>query len=182
MVAIRCFIGFFVPDEVKDAVLDVQNGLSRLPAKYKMVERENLHINVSYLGEKGVAEVDRIESCLRNVCLSHKSFDVNIGVLTAFPNRSRARVMFLKTSDDSGELEDITRDVLVRIGGDSNPPHITLCRVKIVYDKDKFLKGLTEVNYDGPNIFRVGSVSLIESVLSPNGPKYTIRSEFKLEA
>lgn len=180
MIEIRCFIGFFLPEEVRDGIVDIQTRLSKAHIKAKMVEKENLHVNVSYLGETGEDDLETIASDLNSICAEHKRFDIKMGELVAFPSKDHARVVFMNSVDPSGGLKSITEEIVSKIGGDSKPPHITLCRVKKIEDKAGFSSIFDRFEYRGPKTIEVVSMSLIESVLTPDGPVYVVRKESKL--
>ena len=48
---VRCFIGVLIPEEIKESIELIKESLIKLPMQCKFVERENLHICFSFLGE-----------------------------------------------------------------------------------------------------------------------------------
>jgi len=177
---IRCFIGLFIPENVKQDIVKIQNIISQLPVVCKMVEYENLHINLSFLGEVGEGHVGSIASKLENICSKYNKFEIEVGGIKFIPNEKYIRVIVLDVLDPSNKLKALSSKITQKIGGDSKPPHITLCRVKYVKEKDKFLDNIRKLKSELTHKFNVNSISLIKSELTKGGPIYTIVKECQL--
>jgi len=175
----RCFIGFFVPDEIKPQIVAAQNRLKHLPVVCKFVEDENLHACISFLGEVSDEDVAKIAVKLENICKNHPKFRINVDGIKLIPNEKYLRVVGLDVSEESGILKTLSSDIKNSIGGDCKPAHITLCRVKNIVDKDKTVEKIKriETEVDG---FGVNSIDLIKSVVSRSGPIYTVVKSCKL--
>lgn len=183
MVKIRCFIGFFVPENARKVITELQKSVKSLPASCKMVEAENLHICLSFLGNVEKNEAEDILKNLDEVCSKYSSFEVGIERIKLIPSPSYVRVIVLSVANPSDALERLSYEIKEKVGGSVKPPHITLCRVRSVSDKREFLSGVE--NLAGQVVgrdtkFTVGSIAIIKSELSPEGPKYTVFKEFKL--
>ena len=60
---VRVFIGFFLPDEIKKEVLEIQR---KIPSfKGKLVEENNLHLTLKFLGEISEEELNEIKNILK---------------------------------------------------------------------------------------------------------------------
>lgn len=181
MPKIRCFIGVFVPENIKLDVARMQNSISALPASCKMVEPENLHINLSFLGNVEQSDVSSISSKLDEICSKYNSFEVEIVKIKLIPNKNYIRVVVLEALNESGDLEKISSEIKEKVGGSVKPPHITLCRVRRVLEKNKFVGGLENLKFEGETKFIVNSISLIKSELTKKGPIYTVLKDFRLK-
>jgi len=177
----RCFVGFFVPDAAKGGLVALQDQLRELPADCKCVEPENLHVCLSFLGELDDVAVAAAEAKLEFVCTESPQFRLIAGGAKMIPSESRVRVVALDVRDASGSLQRIADRISREVGGDAKPPHITLCRVRSVREKDAFVDGVKEIRVGGTE-FDVGEIALIKSELEPRGPVYSAVKTFELKA
>ncbi len=174
----RFFMGVFPPDEIVDYITFLQGEVSKLPIKCKFVERENLHISLSFLGEVPEEEIPGICERLDFVCSEHKKFTVNVSKIKLIPDENFVRVIVLDVVCE--EIFSLSENIVKKIGGDAKPPHITLCRISSVLDKDKFVGKIHRMDVEGKS-FPVRDVSLIQSVLGKGGPVYTVIHKSQLK-
>lgn len=176
----RCFVGFFVPDAARAGLVALQGRLKKLPADCKCVEPENLHVCLSFLGELDEVEVAAAEAKLEFVCMESPQFRLIADGVKMIPSESRVRVVALDVRDASGSLQRIAGRISREVGGDAKPPHITLCRVRSVLEKDAFVDGVKALRAGGTE-FDVGEIALIKSELEPSGPAYSVAKAFRLK-
>ena len=174
----RLFVGVFLPDEVKEPVLDFQGSLAKMPMRMKPVEPGNLHISLVFLGERRDDEVKKAAAALDDVCGRYKRFTVKIGGGMVIPNESYIRVVALGVRSGGDVLESLRNDIVGAVGGDSHPAHLTLARVRDVSDKVFVAGAVTACKAEF--YFEVGSVCLVKSVLKGDGPRYTVVHESRL--
>ncbi|HDH91352.1 MAG TPA: RNA 2',3'-cyclic phosphodiesterase [Candidatus Aenigmarchaeota archaeon] len=175
---VRCFIGIFIPEECKEAICRLQEKIKRLPIKCKFVERENLHISLSFLGEISEEKVRKVERELGNLVNEFSSFKVKCKDILFIPNKRYFRVLALDVKEGRNILIAISNEIKRRVGGDVKPPHLTLCRVKKVLEKEVVIKSLEKE--ESSISFIVESIDLVKSTLSPKGPIYQVIKELKL--
>lgn len=174
---VRCFVGFLLPEIVKEKVVGVQEEIKKLPIVCKFVEKENLHICFSFLGDVGEDSLERIETSLDSVCKGVEPIRAAVDKIKLIPNENFIRVLALGVV--STELEELVYKINKIVGGDAKPPHITLCRVKKIESKDYVVQKLKEIRVERTG-FLVDSVCLIKSELRKDGPIYTVIKSFKL--
>ncbi len=167
---VRSFIAIPLPDEIKQHVSDVQKRLEKLPIDAKFVEKDNLHITLSFLGDRNDVEIRNVSRVLDEVCSRHRKFTANINNIELIPNETYLRVISLDTAD--AEMESLRIDISKAIEGDSKPSHLTLCRVRSVGDKHLFKAGLQTIKV--LLSFEVNEVVLFESKLGVHGPVYSV--------
>lgn len=175
----RVFIGFFIPPGPRERLVELQKRVAKLPVSCKMVEPENLHVCLSFLGNVRDDGLDNMVVKLEKICSNCEDFDVDVEDIKLIPSKSYVRVVALGASSESGGLEKIASDVSKRFskcGGKSHPPHVTLCRVGGVVDKVGFLKGVESLGPIGIK-FHVNSLSLIKSELGGERPIYSTVKE-----
>jgi 2'-5' RNA ligase len=173
----RVFIGIFLPDTLKDSVVSLQENLKNLPIECKLVERENLHISLDFIGEVAEGNMEELGSKITAVTKSVRQFDVGIGGLKLIPNEKFVRVIALDVN--SVGLSDLCKKLKETVGGDVKPPHITLCRVKKILSKNQLLERFMLIKPQ-TKLLKVTSIKLIRSELRHDGPAYETVSEFLL--
>lgn len=173
----RCFVAIFPDNQTIENIVKIQNELKKLPWKVKLVEPENLHISLTFLGEKTQEEINKIVDDLNDISSKIESFHVVLNKILFIPNENFIRVLALNVESEIGEK--LRKKIVSKIGGSSHPLHLTLARVKMVSDKHAIVNKLkkTQIN-EG---FKVDRIFLVKSVLTKNGPIYTKISEFRLK-
>lgn len=175
----RAFIGILIPESVKDAVMKVEKELDGIGIVGKYVERENLHINLSFLDEITEEESQEIMAKLDMIAKGCRKFNATLAVLKAIPNEKFTRVIALEVNQEKDILNSIVREVKKSIGGDTKPPHVTVCRVKDMEDKQRFLQTLEKYKLTEIASFEIDSIQLIKSELGSEGPVYSVVHESK---
>jgi 2'-5' RNA ligase len=175
---VRCFVGFLLPEDVKSRIVEVQKEIEKWPMVCKLVERENLHLCFSFLGEIDENEVSKISKRLDFLSKMFKKVEVEVDGLKAIPSKSYFRVLVLGFLEND-VLEKMSREIVKEIGGDSKPAHITLCRVKSVLNKDEVRKRIEEMNKKYGKL-TINSIQLIKSELKKTGPVYSIVHQAEL--
>lgn len=174
---VRAFVALEIPGDVVDSLTQVQKELEATGADIKLVERENLHLNLKFLGEIRDAEVAEAKSRLGR--LSLRGAVVTVRGVGAFPTSARPRVVWAGIArEDEPLVVPIAREVISVLEGlgerDERPfrPHITLARVR----SGRKMRELTEVLHliEGKEFGVVGltEIKLKSSTLTPNGPIY----------
>ncbi len=176
----RCFIGILTPEELNKNIEKAIEELKKLPLKCKFVEERNFHICLSFLGEVKEKEIEKICENLDSIALGFKPFDVIIKEIKLIPSEKFLRVIALNVIDESRRIETLRKEIVNIIGGDSKPPHITLCRVKTIEKKDFTLKKLEEMKNIEIGRMKIEKIQLIKSELSREGPFYSVIHESKI--
>lgn len=184
--SLRVFAALEVPGEVLDALAAFQAELSRTGADLKLVERENLHFTVRFLGE--VSEEDAAEAKARLGALSVAGGTAQVRGVGAFPDLARPRVVWAGVAKgDEEKVVSIARaaaDALAGIGeADTRPfvPHLTVARVRSGRNASA-LSGLVRLDPDrsfGAATF--AELKLKSSRLTPGGPVYSDLGVFPLK-
>lgn len=165
------------PENLKSKIAAIQNSLKKLPIECKMVEVENLHICLSFLGEVDEEKIDSIHKKLDAICERYAPEEVEISGIKFIPNENYIRVLVLDCR--SNLLKILGKDIEQEIGGDTKPPHLTLCRVRNIREKQKTITEIKKIDaYVGK--FTVSSVQVIKSQLQRQGPIYSVLCESKL--
>ena len=174
---VRCFIGFILPEEIKDKVVVIEKRMFDLRMECKMVERNNLHLCLSFLGDVDGKDVGGITNNLDEVCSKHKKLVFDLPSIRFIPNENRIRVIGLDCA--SKDLESLRKDIESVVGGDSKPLHITLCRVKKMEDRENVVNNLKSMCIDVGKV-EMSSIQLIKSELGGPSAIYDILYESRL--
>jgi 2'-5' RNA ligase len=176
--AFRLFIGIMVPEEVRTAVADIQSSVARLPMRVKLVEPENLHISLSFLGNVAEENIPNIASSLDKICQEHRPFTVRISGMMLIPNERHLRVIALDVKSNGDLLEKLRWEVEKKVGGDSKPCHLTLARVREMKDRRLAISRLKDLNIE--KYFEFQSVCLVRSMGTRSGRVYLVVHESRL--
>jgi 2'-5' RNA ligase len=195
----RLFIAVDIPDELKPKIIHIQKQLAQV-ADVKLVEPENLHFtmkflgevddeNIQYLGEQssprsqGASILEDIEKPLNFELSKHTQFSVNIKGIGVFPNQNFIRVVWLGA--DSQQLvelqKSIDKSLSEKFTPEKNPmPHLTLARVRS-FQKEimEFVKSHEVIDV---GTMKVSCVKLKQSILSRQGPTYEDLKVFELSS
>jgi 2'-5' RNA ligase len=120
---IRGFLAFEIEDEnIKQKLLDMQTLAVQTGADLKLVEPENIHITIRFLGDITLQTADKIYAEMKK--LSFRPFIVNISGLGVFPSLSYPRVLWAGITMGADQLQNIFRQLepaLQRIGFAPDP-------------------------------------------------------------
>jgi 2'-5' RNA ligase len=180
---VRAFLAIRCPEELKEDLISAQKKIAAL-GDMKLVEPENLHMTVKFLGDVDERRLEEVIEALGPIS-QQKRFCMSLSGIGVFPNPSHARVVWAGASDGKEEAVQLQAAVDNRLHAIGFPreerfhAHFTLARVKSV-DKEKMRKLLAEYEKNEFGSFTVDSIDLMESRLSPDGPTYSILKSFKL--
>ena len=175
----RAFIAVGLPSEIKDALYSIQKKIGSKYAKVKWVAKKNLHLTIKFFSITSPSKLEQIKEKLSN--LKFKPFKVKLDDMGFFPSKDNIRVIWVGLQNFE-KLMDIQGEIELKLGklypkDERFAVHLTLGRVKIVKDKEKFLKLLKEVEV--PNIeFEIKELILMKSILTKDGPKYSVIKRF----
>jgi 2'-5' RNA ligase len=174
---VRAFVGIGL-EPLEHALAALLEGLASTGADAKLVEPENLHINLKFLGEIGEERVPPLVGALSEAAGRHAPFAVRLRGLGAFPSPRQPRVVWVGL-EPWGELEALHRDVelaAARAGfpreGRRFSPHVTLARVRSARGRDALLALIGRMREAEVGALEVSSFSLVRSTLSTSGPTY----------
>ncbi len=170
----RLFVGTDISPEIKEKIISIQKQLSDLDIK--LVEPENLHFCLRFLGKVDDDKVEEIKTALNNI--SFQRFNLEVNGVGAFPNEDYVKVLWIGVSDDIliKKLAELVNNALTEIGIDKEErpfrAHITLGRTKSSKGKDKIQSFINKNKDKSFGVTSVNNIVLISSNLTPNGPIY----------
>jgi 2'-5' RNA ligase len=169
---VRCFIAIYPVKS--ERVYEMQEKIGKL-IEGKGVEKENMHITLSFLGEKVEEEIKEIKKRLKEVAgLCYKRI-ATLTKIKFIPNEKFFRVIAI----DVAGLDDLSEMIEKKVGGNVKPPHLTLFRVKNVKNREELLEfKKVEINENVP----VERICLMKSTLTHKGPIYEVIDSFELKS
>jgi len=179
----RVFIAIQLPKELRGNVQKVQEDFSKI-GKLKLVEKENFHLTLKFLGEISEEEKKKVVEILIEK-IKFKNFCITLKGVGVFPSKNYVRVIWVGVEEGKKEVIELQKSIdkslyEVKFKKDEKfHPHITLARVKWI-DKNK-LKELLE-KYKDKNFgnFTVSSIDVMKSELRARGPVYSLLKRIQL--
>jgi len=172
----RLFLAVDIPKDIKEEIYKFQKQFKL--KGIKLVEKENLHITVKFLGDVDEETFKKI----LDMDLSIPPLKIKLKNLGVFPNPNYIRVIWIGV--ENKDLVRIFKDIdekLATLGFKREKdyvPHLTIGRVKFIDDK-RLLKDRVEKWKDIDfGEFEVSKITLYESTLTPSGPIYKVIKEW----
>jgi RNA 2',3'-cyclic 3'-phosphodiesterase len=174
---LRAFVALEVPGQVLDALVDFQRSLSNTGADLKLVERENLHFTIKFLGYITDTQIEEAKSRLGKISIP--GAEIEVRGTGAFPKAANPRVVWAGAAPkDEDTVSSIAREVARSLEGigerDDRPfrAHITLARVRSPKNS-RLLEELILNEADRPfGVAKLADLKLKSSVLTSSGPIY----------
>jgi len=169
----RCFIAVDVPEEVKEKIRQVQQEFAGFDAK--LVEKENLHFTLKFLGEINEEEIKSVSEKLSALANNFPPFSVLLSGMGAFPSLSYIRVVWIAAiADDFANLHKAVAETLENAGKSEKEavPHLTIARIRSARDKEIMARIIKRYEKESFGSMQVDKISLKKSTLTPRGPIY----------
>lgn len=175
----RAFISIELPSDLKDIFYNIQKQLSKDCVKIKWVAKKNLHLTLKFFSEIPEKKLEKVKEVLSSI--KFKPFKVSLDGLGFFPSRNYAKVIWIglknpeKIINLQGDIELKLNDLYPK--DERFSAHLTLGRVKAIKDRDAFLNLINTVKVPGYE-FEIKQFNLMKSVLTKDGPKYSVIEKF----
>lgn len=187
--SLRLFFAILLADDLRSAVVAVQERIATAGAKVKWVEPHNLHYTLKFLGDTPADSVPRLAQAAREVAARHAACDIHIAGAGAFPRPADVRVVWLgcrEGGDALGALAADLDDTLHRAGladREQRPfrAHLTIGRNKSRHRAEDLAQALTDAEGADIGPMRVAGFALMRSQLRPAGPVYSVVEVFALQ-
>ena len=176
---IRAFVAMDMDEaSVVSKLVDAQRALRDVGADLKLVEPENIHATVRFLGEVPAATIELVKEQMNEVKFS--PFGMEFVGLGAFPNLRRINVVWVGMRKGSEEISRIFEQLepgFRKIGFEPDrkgfSPHVTIARVKTGRMREELAKFVDEMRDTPFGVIHVEELRLKRSVLTPKGPVYS---------
>jgi 2'-5' RNA ligase len=180
---VRSFVAFDIESEaVMKKLADVQTQLVKTSADLRVVEPENIHVTMRFLGDVRMESVEKIYDAMKKALFV--PFDVRIQGVGAFPDARYPRVVWAGITQGANDLRSISSQLephLTALGFAPDPkgfsPHLTIARVRSARNKMELAKFIVDRQTFDFGTIRAACLRLKKSVLTPRGPIYSTLKE-----
>lgn len=177
MANFRGFIAIDIPSFPK--LLEFENEIKKTGANIKLVEPDNIHITLKFLGDTPENHAEKIRDIIKESVKKIKPFKIKFSNTGAFPNQNYIKVIWIgiQNAELIKKIAYSIDEKIIKLGFEKEKrpfsAHLTIGRVKTVKNKDKLVQILDK--YQNIDFFthNVESVKLKKSELTPKGPIYT---------
>lgn len=183
----RAFVAIDISEEVRRKLVEAQRKLQATGAELKLVEPQNIHVTVKFLGEVPEPKIAEIAEALRKAAEGMSAFDMRVTGVGVFPNLRRVRVVWVGVTDGREQAVALIRGAdreLQRLGFAPEReyvPHLTLARVKSGVAKERLVEAIKGMAGEEFGVTRVQALELKRSTLTPKGPIYTTLARAELK-
>lgn len=186
----RLFVALELPEDVKQVLGTIQHNTqaARLPIRW--VAPDSIHLTLVFLGETRDDRLQQIGTALHTALADQHGLNLSTGELGMFPSWRRPQVVWVGVG---GEIDKLTAlqahiaQALVTLGSprESRPytAHLTLGRVARTAtpgERTNITRSLQHASLPEHHTWRVETVTLFESRLGPEGPRYNTRDTIPL--
>ena len=180
----RLFVAVELPDAVRDAIHAAAAPWRRSLAGFRFSEPEALHLTVAFLGHVDAGDVEAIELDVASAAAELAPIPTALTRFGSFPERGKARVLWIGLDDPAGGLVDLAAVVAARLDGFLEPgdrpyhPHITIARARHpAVVPPALLAGVV------PRLrFGIDALTLFRSHLGGEAPRYERLGRWNLRA
>jgi len=176
---VRSFIAVELGDgDILTKLTSLQRTLIQTGADLKIVEPQNIHVTLRFLGEIPASLVESVCEAMRQI--KFQPFDLELKGLGCFPDYHRPNVVWVGITRGEVELRSIFNQLepsLRRLGFPPDrkgfSPHLTIARVRSGRDRQKLVESVEALKDQTIGSITVSRVKLKKSVLTPKGPIYS---------
>jgi RNA 2',3'-cyclic 3'-phosphodiesterase len=176
---VRLFVAIPLPPDLATRASEILP--ISLPA-LRRVKAENLHVTLAFLGQTPDERLDDVTGAAKEAAKPVAPFRLAFDRVGRFPERGRPRVVWLGIADGAPSVLELGAGVYASLQSrglrfDERPlaPHLTLARVAedASAAEAKTVGSAVETLVVESLQFEVTDIAVVQSVLSPKGPRYT---------
>jgi len=181
---VRAFLALEIPDEIKEKLMEVEGSVGRSGADVKLVEKENLHVTMKFLGDVTPDTIEKVVGAMESV--KESRFPMEVKGTGVFPNPRIPRVVWVGVGKGSDRVTAVFRYLdteIAKLGFRTErefTPHITIGRVRSPAGRDELLRALDGFKKKVFGTTVVDRIVLKRSVLTPSSPIYSNIREAEL--
>jgi len=176
---VRLFLAINLDPATRRDLVDATEPLRAMMPDASWTPEPKLHLTLRFLGEQPDDVASALAASMDGVSDRHRSFDMDLRHVGAFPNFRRARVVWMGV-EPSARLELLHHDVEVAcdalgLGVEGRPfrPHVTLARIR-ARQEESVMRSLARAGrgIDFERGVQVKSIDLMRSTLGHGGSTY----------
>lgn len=173
----RCFVAVDMPAKLTGKISQLQKELIGLDTK--LVERQNLHFTLKFLGEVDEDFVKKVKNALKDAASTNNRFQAALKGVGVFPDENFIRVVWVGC-EDLIKLQNCIDKALPMPKKEISSPHLTLARFRSQKYNRQIKDFISRHKNETIGTFSVREIKLKKSTLFQGGPKYDDIEVFKL--
>ena len=186
--AIRSFLAFELPVDIKRIIMTVSEDVRQLPLNVRWVNVTNIHLTIVFMGDVQEGQIGPIQEIVKDVCQGYRPFSIAIKGIGLFGSRRDPRVLWVGLDgaiDRMGYFRDDLQKGLRPFGIKEEKrrfkPHLTLGRFRKGARTGIHLDDLLSKYHDltSPECI-IEKLVLFKSDLRPGGAVYSKLKEWPL--
>jgi len=181
---IRSFIAIELPEEVRQGLAKLRNGLQRDEHRFvKWVDPYGIHLTLKFLGNIPAGRVTEVTGAMEGATKGIPPFHLQISGLGVFPSIKQVRVFWVGIAGEMDKLSRLQQNIDSALAGlgfarEERPfvPHLTLARLRqgaSPADRRSFGALVDSAVFEQEYHLQVEAVNLMKSQLTPAGAVYT---------
>ncbi len=184
----RTFLAISIPCGTEFPVLVEKLKKNLTHEKYiNYCRPENIHLTLKFLGNTPVDDIPAIIETCQKVAKNHQPFTMDFDRTGLFGSNRVPRVLWLGMKDQPKALFDLEADLIEAFDNlgclrdrQNFVPHLTVCRIKSLVDKQLFLKIYNNIEPKTYLHADVNELVYYQSFLQPTGPFYKVLKKIPL--
>lgn len=182
----RMFVAAEVEESVRGKLVMAQEQLAKTGADLKLVEPENVHVTMKFLGEVPEEKTSAIVDALKRAAAGTGGFEANVKGIGVFPSLNYVRVVWAGVAEGGEKFIELQKKIeleLQPLGFRQEKdfvPHLTLARVRTARGRDRLAAFVKEKGSEEFGVTQVKAVELKQSKLTPSGPVYSTLARVEL--
>lgn len=179
----RAFIAIDIGE--KEEIIRMMEELSEIKGKMKIVEPQNIHMTLKFLGDINEDMIEKIRYAIEKSTENIEPFTAKLAGVGAFPSIDYIRVIWVGFKDDgqSNKIALRINEELEKYGFRREKefvPHVTIARIKSKEGKEEiknFIKKYSDTEFCE---IECKSIKLKKSILRKEGPLYETIEEIRI--
>jgi len=180
----RLFVAVELSEKVIGNITSIQERLGSKDYDLKLVEPENLHLTLKFLGEVGDSR--KVEEMVSACVKEFPEFTLSFHGIGYFGSERFMKVIWAGVKEGSRDFVNLAKALdsrlsLIRKEEHEPSPHLTIARVKSGRNLQRLAREVASLRDVKLGESRVKEIKLKQSVLTPQGPIYSDVKVFPLK-
>lgn len=178
---VRLFFAIHINPDIKKEIQALMQTLQKFPLQAKWVSENQLHVTLFFLGDVEKSKIQPLVAATQRVLQDFPPFHIFFQEIGFFPARENPRVLWLGIQGQVAQLKRLhttmgfaLKEMNIKVEERAFFPHLTLARIKNLESPWEFREAVKKLRQKISLSQKVASVELVQSLLRPQGPFYTI--------
>jgi len=175
---LRTFIAIDFPSDIIKEIARIQEIISKKPFTGKLIELENLHLTLKFLGEVNETLLTKTKQALSTI--KFPTLNLQLNHVGTFNYKNKPKIVWIKVTGNifalQKKIDESLKDLIPTEKRFMS--HLTIARIKYVKDKLGFTDYISKIKLKKIK-FQVNSFKLKSSDLQAQGPIYTTLKTYR---